>query len=736
VFGHENVNDQQQQHQDAYQMIVQQSDHHSSGVAPAQRDYLIREIFETEKRYTAGLQTLVDDFLIPLSKVLNDKSVRKMICINLESLVQLHSSLLNELKVAIKGAHGRTIRICNVFDSYKLALMKEYVEYFSNIDQAIAKCDSLSNGKQQNNDFKRKLEECRAKSEQRNFKLTDLLRLPSQRILKYHLLFTNLLKNTNEEHSAKETIKKTRDAMLEVGSYLNECQRDNENLIKIQKVFSHLTGDFKMSLLSTSKDYGRYIMDDNIRIKLLDEKIPRSRTLILFENALFICKSKGNSYNYKETLLNKDYSIEDATSQGSNSQTNSNNNSNSNTLNSNGTSGTSNVQLENQSMSSLSQTLQATSLALMNNSAHHSLIYRNSNRNYRDFIFYFKNQEQKRIWRQNLLMAKDKIQPEGQRNNNHMFILHNFDHELVNCSICKKYLHGIFYQGYKCEFCSIIAHKSCLTVKSMPACKMQSLRSNNQVPLLTQQLSQQRLSLPTPTTVSNQRQPTFAKVLYKYDGRPQCPDTSSPILLLNVGDIIHVTDDDDDVWWRGYPAPVYSSSTTATQLKQQQKDDFKIGVFPRRNVKLITSDLDLDEYPWFSPVDRNTADLILNRIHHLSTIFMVRFRQDGGYAISIKYNGTVDHIKINATDNIPINLTNTTVSTDDNGPATSTTINIDSQLFSIDQRNFSSIQGLVNFYKQNLLQENFPQLETTLGTAYREALPKPIGQAIAIHGNY
>ena len=55
-------------------------------------------------------------------------------------------------------------------------------------------------------------------------------------------------------------------------------------------------------------------------------------------------------------------------------------------------------------------------------------------------------------------------------------------------------------------------------------------------------------------------------------------------------------------------------------------------------------------------------------------------------------------------------------------------------IFSIDQQhNFNSIIGLVNYYSQNILKDNFPQLDTTLGVAYRDALPPPIGIATAMH---
>jgi hypothetical protein len=122
--------------------------------------------------------------------------------------------------------------------------------------------------------------------------------------------------------------------------------------------------------------------------------------------------------------------------------------------------------------------------------------------------------------------------------------------------------------------------------------------------------------------------------------------------VFNQGDLIQVTDDDDDEWWKGFI------------LSKSVKEE---GYFPRRHVRLLSPQQqpaqiqqpvmltsyphssNLDEFAWFAPVDRQTADLILSRITNpfSQTIFMVRCRQEGGYAISIKYNGFVDHIKIN-----------------------------------------------------------------------------------------
>ena len=138
------------------------------------------------------------------------------------------------------------------------------------------------------------MDECRKLSKRGNFKLTDLLRLPYQRVLKYHLLFNELLKQTDVEHSAKDLIKQTRDSMCELGNYLNECQRDKENLSHIEQLLKHLpnsadstsSSSHRNSLSSSQlvysgsgfsfnllKDYGHYIKDDKFRHKSVEHNI-------------------------------------------------------------------------------------------------------------------------------------------------------------------------------------------------------------------------------------------------------------------------------------------------------------------------------------------------------------------------------------------------------------------------------------------------------------------------------
>lgn len=247
-----------------------------------------------------------------------------------------------------------------------------------------------------------------------------------------------------------------------------------------------------------------------------------------------------------------------------------------------------------------------------------------------------------------------------------------------------------------------------------------------------QQIKHINRSSSTISTNSNGRQsgnnglstPQVARAINTYTGRPGPPEP--PALLFQQNDLIQITDDDDDLWCKGF------------LLNNVTKSE---GYFPRSYVKLVPANgsvnrgtnnsiaattpttpsshhSGLNEYAWFAPVDRTTAEVILARVPNdlAQTIFMVRCKQEGGYAISIKYNGSIEHIKINM-----LNLNNTTT-------------NEVTTAFSIDQQHsFDSIQSLVNYYSKNDLKDNFPQLETTLGMAYRRALPVAISLGIAQH---
>jgi len=155
-----------------------------------------------------------------------------------------------------------------------------------------------------------------------------------------------------------------------------------------------------------------------------------------------VCKLKGNYYNHKETFLINDYQIEDPQS-----------NTNGNIPNSSSSGGTlfnlfhdltGNVNPLNSSLSGINSSLSSSSINL--NSNQHALYLISMDKTKVSLII-FKNKEQKKIWKQSLIQARDKVRPMGQRNAKHSFELTNFERDLVKCFVCSKYLLGLFFQG-------------------------------------------------------------------------------------------------------------------------------------------------------------------------------------------------------------------------------------------------------------------------------------------------
>lgn len=149
--------------------------------------------------------------------------------------------------------------------------MSVYAEYFTKFDVATEKTTwfnqirlstiSKKEEKQYLVDILRTLDECRKRSKLGNFKISDMIAWPSQRIFKYKLLFDELLKKTDQTHVARRSIEERRDQMDEFLVYLNECKRDSENKSQIDKISINLI----MPTLNRNtnnecaKNYGRYI---------------------------------------------------------------------------------------------------------------------------------------------------------------------------------------------------------------------------------------------------------------------------------------------------------------------------------------------------------------------------------------------------------------------------------------------------------------------------------------------
>uniref|UniRef100_A0A670YBK9 DH domain-containing protein n=1 Tax=Pseudonaja textilis TaxID=8673 RepID=A0A670YBK9_PSETE len=191
-------------------------------------------------------------------------------------LVKIHRTLTQDIYESIVSKNDQNLY--KIFISYKERLVI-YGQYCSQVETAISCLDIISKTKE---DVKLKLEECSKRANNGKFTLRDLLVVPMQRVLKYHLLLQELVKHTNDI-TEKANLKLALDAMKDLAQYVNEVKRDNETLREI-KQFQSSIENLNQSLLL----YGRPQGDGEIKITTLDKRHYISFQLrkIILERAL------------------------------------------------------------------------------------------------------------------------------------------------------------------------------------------------------------------------------------------------------------------------------------------------------------------------------------------------------------------------------------------------------------------------------------------------------------------
>ncbi|XP_074187651.1 guanine nucleotide exchange factor VAV2 [Rhinolophus sinicus] len=279
------------------------------------------------------------------------------------------------------------------------------------------------------------------------------------------------------------------------------------------------------------------------------------------------------------------------------------------------------------------------------------------------FQFFCKTEDMKRKWMEQFEMAMSNIKPDKANANHHSFQMYTFD-KTTNCRACRMFLRGTFYQGYLCTKCGVGAHKECLEVT--PPCKISS---------------------PADLDASGAGPGPKMVAVQNYHGNPAPP--GKPVLTFQTGDVIELLrGDPESQWWEG-------------RLMQTRKS----GYFPSVSVKPCPVDgrppigrppsreIDYTAYPWFAGnMERQQTDNLLKS--HASGTYLIRERpaEAERFAISIKFNDEVKHIKV---------------------------VEKDSWIHITEAKKFENLLELVEYYQCHSLKESFKQLDTTLKYPYK-----------------
>ncbi|KAB0394053.1 hypothetical protein E2I00_001757, partial [Balaenoptera physalus] len=426
--------------------------------------------------------------------------------------------------------------------------------------------------------------ECSLKVQGGKFKLQDLLVVPMQRVLKYHLLLKRGPANPLPASVVSQ----------DLAMYINEVKRDKETLKKISEFQSSIE-----NLQVKLEEFGRPKIDGELKVRSIVNHTKQDRYLFLFDKVVIVCKRRGYSYELKEIIELLFHKMTDDP-------------------------------MNNKDVKKWSYGFYLIHL-----------------QGKQGFQFFCKTEDMKRKWMEQFEMAMSNIKPDKANANHHSFQMYTFD-KTTNCKACRMFLRGTFYQGYLCTKCGVGAHKECLEVT------------------------------------------------------PPCKISETPLERGQTGDVIELLrGDPESQWWEG-------------RLVQTRKS----GYFPSSSVKPCpvdgrppisrppSRDMDYAVYPWFAGnMERQQTDNLLKS--HASGTYLIRERpaEAERFAISIKFNDEVKHIKV---------------------------VEKDSWVHITEAKKFESLlvcdpaapagpspRELVEYYQCHSLKESFKQLDTTLKYPYK-----------------
>lgn len=215
----------------------------------------------------------------------------------------------NSLVPQLQSSHSHQ-KFSPCFLAYKDKFLI-YGQYCANLPKAQALLDELCT---KDPALAQAVAQCQNRANEGKFKLRDLLSLPMQRILKYHLLLGELIKNTPKTHEDYGGLQQAHQAMLDIGGYINEVKRDMETLDIIASVQKSIV-DLSMPAGYELKDYGRLIRDGEVKMRSHDDPrlLLKNRYVFIFDKMVLLCKAlRGNghkSYSYKECIVLDDYVV-------------------------------------------------------------------------------------------------------------------------------------------------------------------------------------------------------------------------------------------------------------------------------------------------------------------------------------------------------------------------------------------------------------------------------------------
>ncbi|KAL7648009.1 UNVERIFIED_CONTAM: hypothetical protein RMT77_001625 [Armadillidium vulgare] len=255
-------------------------------------DRVVLEIVETEELYVRDLNDVIEGYLEYWRKYPVEglpPSTVEFLFSNIEQIYHFNRSFLGELDKC--GTDPVAVAKCFVRNNAGFAI---YTEYCTNYPRTVSLLtDLMREEKSVRACRERQLALCHT------LPLGSYLLKPVQRVLKYHLLLGNIVKNFGNDRPGHSHIWNALSAMTGIAHHINDMKRRHEHAVRVQEIQSLLYG-WQGEDLTT---YGELAAEGNF--KMFGFK--GLRHVFLFDKMLLITKRKDENFLvYKAHIMCSD----------------------------------------------------------------------------------------------------------------------------------------------------------------------------------------------------------------------------------------------------------------------------------------------------------------------------------------------------------------------------------------------------------------------------------------------
>ncbi|KAN0022069.1 hypothetical protein ACTFIU_004233 [Dictyostelium citrinum] len=269
------------------------------------RRRIAQELLSTEKSYVYNLKLIIDIFIRPL---INFNSIEQRVLSvseisgvfgNWERLYKINSDLLILIQSKLDSwSIDQTIGDLFIENTDSLF---EYTPYVTNYDHSRKLLDKLTAS---NTNFRNFLDAAQRDKRSKYLDISSFLIQPIQRLPRYELLLRDLLKSTSTQHKDHKYLSKGIVKIKEITMYVNDQQKERENLSQVIQIQKELIMDnIKLSFSSAT----RLIREGEIKVS----KKKSWNYMYLFNSQLVIIQKKDDKKLVKEVIQLEQLGIRD-----------------------------------------------------------------------------------------------------------------------------------------------------------------------------------------------------------------------------------------------------------------------------------------------------------------------------------------------------------------------------------------------------------------------------------------